>query len=360
MTFGTPVYLGNIPTNTRQNNLTFIRFVASVSVTFGHSFAILAGHHYDIIPGLLNSAGFGFLAVAVFFALSGTLITQSFERSKNWWEFLEARWLRIFPGLFFANFITAILISQIPLVQGWSAFASLSNWRYVFGAFFFDYGYYDHVYKNLPLDSVNGSLWTLSIEFRMYLFVFAMGVIGLLRKPISFLVFVIALFIAAALHWDFVVLKIFPILFRIKSYEATYLSLPLCFVGGMVVFIFRKRIPLSLVLAGILLSACFFLEHWMFRVFAFSYAAWAFGFHPKAYCKKLNWNWDLSYGIYVLSFPVQQTLVYLGAAKDPWTLFALTMTIVIPLAMLSWNLVEKPALKLRGRLRKKSVLSPKN
>lgn len=55
---------------------------------------------------------------------------------------------------------------------------------------------------------------------------------------------------------------------------------------------------------------------------------------------------DFTYGTYVFSFPVQQALINKGMT-DPYLLFLITLVVVLPLAVLSWNLVEKEFLKLK-------------
>jgi peptidoglycan/LPS O-acetylase OafA/YrhL len=57
---------------------------------------------------------------------------------------------------------------------------------------------------------------------------------------------------------------------------------------------------------------------------------------------------DLSYGLYVYGFPVQQTLALLGAARFGLTWFAsLRLLLTMPLAIGSWFLVERPALQFK-------------
>ena len=51
---------------------------------------------------------------------------------------------------------------------------------------------------------------------------------------------------------------------------------------------------------------------------------------------------DLSYGVYIYAFPIQQLLVTYGHLNHATAILA-----VIPFAAMSWFLVEKPALKLK-------------
>jgi peptidoglycan/LPS O-acetylase OafA/YrhL len=65
----------------------------------------------------------------------------------------------------------------------------------------------------------------------------------------------------------------------------------------------------------------------------------------------------VSYGAYVYGWPVTQVLVF-AALKwalplNPWLLFFATMLVTMPLAYLSWKLIEKPALGLKHRFRRR-------
>jgi peptidoglycan/LPS O-acetylase OafA/YrhL len=59
---------------------------------------------------------------------------------------------------------------------------------------------------------------------------------------------------------------------------------------------------------------------------------------------------DMSYGLYIYAFPVQQLGVFWGARQWGFgTALALSLTITFALAVLSWHVVEKPALKFKPR-----------
>lgn len=344
--------LGNVQLGSRENNLNAIRLVAATSVTFGHSFVMLSGSgkSHPTLFGL-DTGWFGFLAVAVFFALSGILITRSFLAKAEWLPFLEARILRIFPGLIFANVVTAIIVSQVLLGQGFSALVSLENWKYVYDATVFRLTDYSGVFKAMPVASANGSLWTLPIEFRHYLFVLALGVVGCLKRRTWFVGLMVFLFLVAAFRMDVIFDQLFPLFFDISSYDSAYLSLPLSFCIGMFACLYAEKFILNIpvAIAALVFSIAF--GGWLGIVVAFAYAAIVFGFHTKVYVPRLNFRNDISYGVYVLSWPVQQMLIYTKLATSPWAVFVGTMLIVVPLAYISWRFIEKPSLRLKGKLK---------
>ncbi|HEV7580602.1 MAG TPA: acyltransferase, partial [Mycobacterium sp.] len=72
--------------------------------------------------------------------------------------------------------------------------------------------------------------------------------------------------------------------------------------------------------------------------------------------KRLRLPTDVSYGTYIYAFPIQQLLAVCGLASlNPFLFFAIATAATLPLAALSWFVVEKPALSLKSRLKRKSA-----
>ena len=57
---------------------------------------------------------------------------------------------------------------------------------------------------------------------------------------------------------------------------------------------------------------------------------------------------DYSYGLYITAFPIQQIIYILLPEASPLINFAVSMLIALPVSALFWNLIEKPALKLKA------------
>jgi peptidoglycan/LPS O-acetylase OafA/YrhL len=62
---------------------------------------------------------------------------------------------------------------------------------------------------------------------------------------------------------------------------------------------------------------------------------------------KLTRGPDLSYGIYVFAFPVQQIVVNYLHPPNPAAIFFLTVLLALPPALISWYVVETTALKFK-------------
>ena len=106
---------------TRQNNFDALRLAAAISVIFSHSFLITEGtqNREWLIQLTGNQCILGLTGVFIFFAISGFLVTQSFEQTPNPLHYLAKRGLRIFPGLFVAAMVSAFvlgpLVTTLPL-----------------------------------------------------------------------------------------------------------------------------------------------------------------------------------------------------------------------------------------------------
>jgi peptidoglycan/LPS O-acetylase OafA/YrhL len=58
---------------------------------------------------------------------------------------------------------------------------------------------------------------------------------------------------------------------------------------------------------------------------------------------------DISYGVYIYAWPIQQILVQEIPGINAWQVAGLTGAIVVPLALASWYFVEKPMLGKKDR-----------
>jgi len=190
----------------RHNNFDALRLVAAASVVFSHSFLISEGtqDHEWLIWLTENQSILGLVGVFVFFAISGFLVTQSFEETGDAWRFLAKRSLRIFPGLFVATVLSAFALAPLVTTLWPSAFLSRPEpYEYVIGNTLLDQTVHELpgvMFVNNPVGlEINGSLWTLRLEFTMYLMVLALGVLRLLTVRAALLLLAFGM---ACLHFN--------------------------------------------------------------------------------------------------------------------------------------------------------------
>jgi peptidoglycan/LPS O-acetylase OafA/YrhL len=138
------------------------------------------------------------------------------------------------------------------------------------------------------------------------------------------------------------------------------IKLAVLFMAGSAMYLYHDRITYSLRVASalglILVVAVFFTSIApILYVAVFPYLLLTAAFRwvgPKVDVKRFG---DLSYGMYIYAFPIQQSLVHLWGPKlNPITLFLCALPVTLSLAALSWRFVEAPAMRSVKTLGKRS------
>jgi len=347
------------PAAARQNNFDALRLLAATAVVFSHSFLIAEGaqDHEWLIWLTGNQSILGLVGVFVFFAISGFLVTQSFEETGDPWRFLAKRALRIFPGLFVATLLSAFVLAPLATTLWPGAFLSRPEpYEYVVGNTLLDQTVHELpgvMFVNNPVGlEINGSLWTLRLEFAMYLMVLVLGVLRLLTVPIAILLLAFGM---ACLHFE----MLYPLekwgwFFQLLSGWGWLVGF---FAAGMVLYklrytrVFDGRVAL-LALAGLVLSVPLRQFILLFPLFGCYLALWL-ALTPRLPVIPAARFGDLSYGIYIYGWPVEQGVVWLlGGRAAWWQIFLLALPAAAGLAFLSWHLVERPALRLKPGARR--------
>lgn len=332
----------------RNNALNAWRLVLATSVILCHSWP-LTGHRipYKPIEQLLEQVG-----VDGFFAASGFLITASWLRNPRLRDFAIARALRIFPGLWICLVVVAFVIAPLSvIIQGGSVanlMASHAPLEYVLNNAVLNvyYAGIDGTPRGVPWPGVwNGSIWTLVFEMICYIAVAVLGVAGLLkRRWVIPSLFVLAL---VATTWFS-----YPT-FAMQTIPQMVARFAVMFAAGALLHQYRDVIParwsLVAVSVAIVLASGFLTNYRVLGAVPLAYAVIASG--ALIHSKRLNLRNDLSYGVYIYAYPIQQLLVVAGLASlGPFPVFVVSTLATLPLAALSWFVVEKHALTLKKRL----------
>jgi peptidoglycan/LPS O-acetylase OafA/YrhL len=212
----------------------------------------------------------------------------------------------------------------------------------------------------LPYGGWDGSLWTLLWEMFCYIAVAGLGVAGLLsRRWLIPAAFALALFWSALLP-RFVFDEQTPATLQHLDPAAAALvegqlaaRFAVMFLAGALLYQLRNVIParwsLVAVSVVIVLAASLLPNYRVVGAIPLAYAIIVSG--ALIHNKSLTLRTDLSYGVYIYAFPIQQLLVICGLGVMNPIVFAIIAAIAtLPLAALSWVLVEKRAMSLKSRL----------
>ncbi len=332
----------------RENNFNLIRMLAASGVLVSHAWPISLGP--DVLEPFKQSLGgisLGFVCVWVFFVISGFFIAQSFDRSATLGAFIRARILRLFPALLVVLMLT-VLVAGVFLTTSSAREYWASVPAYVFknATLFLPQYPLPGVFEDNPLGTaINGSLWTLRYEVLCYTGLTLVALTGALKRGRDASILLALTAVGLALTSLFEVHQGLYYLFQ--------LGFP--FVLGMTFYAWRDRLPCSPVVAIALalisvLVAQFPLPDFAFRlafVTALGYAVFLIGFAPAVRFDAYNRLGDYSYGMYIYAFPIQQLVAYHGVAQ-PHVNIVLAFVLTLVCAVLSWVLIEKPALALKN------------
>jgi peptidoglycan/LPS O-acetylase OafA/YrhL len=312
----------------RDNGITAARLGLALAVVVSHS---VSRGGFGVEPLVIETHGhvsLGFAAVVGFFALSGFLLTRSRERTPMV-AFVRNRCLRILPGYWVALLFGALVAAPLGAALAGDRVELRAAFQYLASnvALLGDSASaaIDPAFAGRP---VNGSLWTLGIEALAYIVLVVVPLRWLRPVAIAELVLLSAI-------WVFT-----------PSLQGAESILLLAFAFGVCAWLWRDRVPMSLAsLAAALPLAIGALLLGMVpvAVVLLGYGALGLAWLP------FRLERDLSYGVYVFAYPIQQVLAVAGVpALGLGVMIAASVGLVLPLALTSWTLVERPALALRS------------
>lgn len=322
----------------RRNNLNLIRLVLASLVVYSHSYSVLGQPENEPVVRFLHFGGdIGALAVFSFFFISGYLITRSALESDPA-RFVEARVLRIFPGLVISVLVTVFVFGPfVTALASGEYFRIPDTYRYLMTAALNPRAPIElpGVFASHPLHEVNVPLWTLSTEWTMYMCAMLFALAGKWNRVSarSWMVVVLALLLT---------MQMMPLPWK-YSYKWS-----MFFLLGAICYSLRGRIrlyPWMSIAAFVLTLACIRFvppAGKLMLPFTLSYALLCIGFAPQWHAEWFSGRVDLSYGIYIYGWPLQQMLS--ERVRTPWALFAAAYAAVLACAACSWFGIEKRAL----------------
>jgi len=331
------------------------RLVLASLVVLTHSYFLIDSNiHRDPLYVLSGGqASLGQIAVYMFFSISGFLVTRSFLLGRSKIRFAKKRVARIVPGFLVATVVGCLVIAPLAAedvmnyfaAQSWSVLAAT-------GLALKQVAVSGTLLTN-PVHLVHGTLWSIRYEFDCYVAIAALGSMGLLSYSRAWFVLgSITLFLLGAwfLRYDFTVID-HGIPNLLVSSPHRWPELFPFFLVGSLFYIYKEKIPYSSHLAVVCIPVLSAGVYWggMYWTLVFAgtyllvYTCLSFSLEPVLLGKRT----DISYGIYLYGWPIQQLILhFFGVKQDPLYFFSMSIFVTIPVAYISWIFVEAPSLRL--------------
>lgn len=331
-----------------ENGYDLLRLLLAATVIVGHSFLFVGDRTSPFDAFFRHQKPIGQIAVLGFFGLSGFLVAASCDRSRSVWSFLLKRIRRIFPAfwvcLLFSALVAAPLVALgrgIPVASLWDGEHNAFSYVWRNALLVIRQPSIDQLFPHQPpaLQLLNGSLWSLPLEFLCYLGLAVIGLAGLLRGNRGLLL------VGLACLFGFRVLVVAGMNVP-PAIPFLAADIYLSFAVGVTLFAWRDSFaPNRAAALGLVAAVLFLLRGGGFEIGGAIMVTLAVVFVGAVLRVRLRH--DFSYGLYIYSFPVQQVL---SAHYDGWsrTTFILASLLVsLGCAAASWFLIERRFLSPR-------------
>ena len=330
----------------RHNSLNALRLVFAIAVIVSHAWP-LGGFGADPRIGDLSV---GTWAVGGFFVISGYLIAAS-RRTTGLTSFFGRRFLRIFPGLWVCLLAIVVVFVPIAAIREPGTFPPSPGHVLSFlgrNAVLLSHNYgIDGTLVTVPYSpgSWDGSIWTLFYEVSWYVVIGGLFTVSFFRRSGWAVTGAFAAVVAAHIIDA-------ETGFTGGGRASLLVDLGAYFLAGAVLEAWAAVIPMrSLIAAGaaaVLTVSALLDQATLLAALPLAYLCLWLGIAlPFQRVGRKN---DISYGVYIYAFPVQQLLVLYGVAGlGIATYLGLSILVTLPLAVLSWMLVERPAMRQKSR-----------
>lgn len=339
-----------------QNNLDFVRLILASVVAF---------YHLSVLTQLPAFAPLGVylsphFAVRAFFVISGILVYRSYTRSSTLRSYFQKRVRRIYPAYFTVIVLSALLLCSLSILPAFQYFGR-GFFKYLAANLLF----LNFVAPSLPgvftqnyMSAVNGALWTLKIEVIFYLMVPPLAILA--RRfgtaKVLFATSALSLFWKFGFRWlDAIHTASSPGSRSLYSeMEVQFPGQMIYFCAGILILTYFDRLRTHALTFIPITLACFCVDHFMhddyldvlwISGFVLIFGFWFFLGNFAKYG-------DMSYGVYIVHWPIIQVLVALGFTRlHPALFLPLAVVLLFSLSFLMWHVVEKRFLARRSHYR---------
>ena len=335
-----------------KNNFDFLRLSFALLVVLGHSYGLSGNGESMELISIISNKQLSLTSIGLngFFVISGYLIFKSLIRSQSLKGYYWRRFLRLYPALFVVLLLTTFFSfflydSEIPFLKNKDVYTYLPNNLSLYNLQFTIQGV---LTKNTHHTAINGSLWTICYELTLYvllsfLFLFRENV--KLIKCIVFSVFVV-FFMGYVFYYE----RLSDIYF-IGLEGKHFLNLGGFFISGsflscLEIEKMKHKKPVLLLVSSIFIVSIYYEIYNVVKHIVFPLLILLLALIPIKKIYDFGKVGDMSYGIYIYSFPIQQILMYFFNFNGKQLMFTSVILSII-FGFFSWHLIENKAMSYK-------------
>lgn len=360
----------------KNNAFDFLRLFAALTVVVGH-----ATSHFNI-PFLWhgkNDTLWFYDGVAMFFVLSGMMVYKScfnaFQQGHPIKYYFLNRYLRVAPAIYVYLILTVLSLFIIGIIN--SKDLNFSFFAWIVSTIILFPVYHPDFLKDFGVGVMNGSLWTIPVEFSFYIL---LPIFVLFQRKWNFKVMSSVMLILSTFSlilfnmWSHQFSHNTPI--WLKLFGVTLFPYLIFFTVGIILGRVWFSIPQSKLVAFVSLFLYILIRHEiivdkesvylyfeLLWVLPFGYFVIWFGYNaPSIFYKLTNAIGDISYGVYIWHMVVINYFIYFNLNNkingNILVIIVLISTCII--SLMSWWFVEKQALKLKPyntKMNSKKIIS---
>lgn len=339
--------------NKEKSNFNIIRLLCAVLVIYGHSNSLIfnelsgGGDSFMKIFGLPPAA----VGVKSFFFLSGLLVVNSLLSYKDLFIYAVKRLFRIFPALIFVIVISTFVIGPLcTKLNIHDYFSANETWNYIAKNISLriwgnnDIGLPGVFIENKYPVSVNAPLWAISAECFAYVIIFALFAVCLFsKKAVTILCGVIIA--------DYLMQKSL-IFYWIPKDNSDLAAIPFCYALGILLAVNKDKIkidwlfPLGSLILLHIFTDCFFTDALKYITVFSTFVCLA----KSKFLVNLPKMPDLSYGIFLFGWPLQQLVCSYLTQANYFISLGLTLILSIMFAYITYRFIERPSLSLQNKI----------
>lgn len=334
----------------KANNMNVVRYYLCLCIIMNH-FNVLTDAGIPALPRIFGGVG-------SFFALSGFLMFNSYERHGNLKGYVIRRAKRILPPYIFIVIVAAVFLGMLSTLPLEEYYVNNQVYRYLF----YNLIFLNFIEPSLPgvfsdnlMSAVNGSLWTMKGEIICYILVPIIFYLIKLRpkSAMKLLLMLSAISMTAYIYFtirpfsNHSLSEIIAKQFRVFSFF---------YIGAILNYywaVLKENKWLTLVCGLLVYAAAESITDWGFFLRPISDSIMVIWFSMigkwGAFASRYN---SVSYNMYLFHFPIIQTIIAIGLYERVGGIMSLLIAIAITvlLSAFSWFAIDKKILnRKRGQ-----------